>query len=72
MHHYYSNVHVLMQTEMSDLLQERVVESLVALLKPADRDIPKRAEVQSADPRVTLKKMHRVCQATGSDIPSYL
>lgn len=27
--------------KMSDLLQDRVVKSLVALLKPADRDIPK-------------------------------
>lgn len=44
------------QTEVSDLLQDRAVESLVALLKPPDRDIPKRAEVQSADPRATLKK----------------
>lgn len=55
-----------MQIQTWDLLQDRAVKSLAALLKPPDRDIPKRAEVQSADPRVT--KLHRVCQATGRDI----
>lgn len=33
----------------SDLSQDLVVKSLAAVLKPADRGIPKRAEVQSAD-----------------------
>lgn len=34
-----------MQMKLTDLLQRRAVKSLVALLKPPDRDIPKRAEV---------------------------
>ncbi len=45
-----------MQIQITDLLQGRAAESLAALLNPPDRDIPKRAEVQPADPRVTLKK----------------
>lgn len=44
-HHWCTNnEHVLCRWKMSDLLQGRVVKSLVALLKPAVRDIPKRAE----------------------------
>lgn len=41
---------------VSCLLQCRIVTSLMSsLLKAADRDIPKRAEVQSTYPRVTFK-----------------
>ncbi len=53
-----------MQIQITDLLQGRAAESLAALLNPPDRDIPKRAEVQPADPRVTLKKKKKEKKCT--------
>lgn len=47
--HHDGNGQCTMQIKTSHLSQGLAVKSLAAVLKPADRDIPKRAEVQSAD-----------------------
>lgn len=66
------NLNVLRWWIMSDLREGRAVQSPVGALKPADRDIPKRAEVQSADPRVTVQKCAAFPKVAENNIPPHL